>query len=143
MSKQYLIEFQKKGIRVLKKLEEDVLSNMIVCANDAYYNKDQVIDDNTYDILKEYIERTYPDNTTIQLVGAPIDKNKVTLPYQMWSQNKIKPDTNALRNWMKKYEGPFVISGKLDGISAFMSKPKKVENYIHGVKLLKAWTSVI
>ena len=125
LSKQYLIEFQKKGIRVLKKLEEDVLSNMIVCANDAYYNKDQVIDDNTYDILKEYIERVYPDNTTIQLVGAPIDKNKVTLPYQMWSQNKIKPDTNALRNWMKKYDGPFVISGKLDGISALYVQTKE------------------
>ena len=94
---------------------------MIIYSNDAYYNENNIIDDNTYDILKEYIERTYPDNTTIQLVGAPIVKDKVTLPYQMWSQNKIKPDTTALSNWMKKYKGPFVISGKLDGISALFA----------------------
>ena len=128
LSKKHLIAFQKKGIQVLKKLDESVLSDMIVCANDLYYNKDQVIDDNTYDILKEYIERIYPNNTTIQLVGAPIDKNKVTLPYQMWSQNKIKPDTNALKRWMKKYEGPFVISGKLDGISALYVQTKAGKN---------------
>ena len=35
----------------------------------------------------------------------------------MWSQNKINL-IKSLRNWMKKYKGPFVISGKLDGISA-------------------------
>ena len=117
-SRDRLVEFSKKGITVLKKLSENQLSDMIIYANDAYFNKKPVIDDNAYDVLKEYIERTYPDNQTIQLVGAPIDKNKVVLPYEMWSQNKIKPDTNALRNWMKKYKGPFVISGKLDGISA-------------------------
>ena len=116
--KQNVLDFKKKGIAILKKFDEETLSSMIIYSNDAYYNEKPVIDDNTYDILKEYIERTYPDNTTIQLVGAPIVKDKVTLPYQMWSQNKIKPDTTALSNWMKKFKGPFVISGKLDGISA-------------------------
>lgn len=118
LTKERLLEFGKNGITVLKRLTETDLSEMIVYANDSYYNKKPIVEDNTYDILKEYIERVYPDNTTIQLVGAPINKEKVALPYQMWSQNKIKPDTTALSNWMKKYKGPYVISGKLDGISA-------------------------
>ena len=33
------------------------------------------------------------------------------------SMDKVKPDTNKLKNWLKKYNGPYVISDKLDGIS--------------------------
>ena len=116
--KEHLLELKKGGISVLKKLTEKQLSQMIIYANDAYYNKKPVLDDNTYDILKEYIERTYPDNATIKLVGAPMDKGMVALPYEMWSMDKIKPDTKALPKWLKKHKGPYVISGKLDGISA-------------------------
>jgi DNA ligase (NAD+) len=116
--KEHLLEFQENGITVLKKLNEAQLSKMIIYANDAYYNKKSILDDNTYDILKEYIGRTYPTNTVIEQIGAPMDKGMVALPYQMWSMDKIKPDTKALGKWLKKYKGPFVISGKLDGISA-------------------------
>ena len=104
---------------------------MIIYANDAYYNKKPVIDDNTYDILKEYIERTYPENTTIKLVGAPMDKGMVALPYEMWSMDKIKPDTKALPKWLKKHKGPYVISGKLDGISALYTTEGRRTKTIH------------
>jgi len=39
------------------------------------------------------------------------------LPYQMWSMDKIKPDTGALAKWTKKFKGPYVISCKVDGVS--------------------------
>ena len=117
-AKEHLLEFQEKGISVLKKRTEAQLSNMIIYANDAYYNKKPILDDNTYDIMKEYMERTYPDNPTLDLVGAPMEKGMVPLPYELWSMDKIKPDTKALGKWLTKYKGPFVISGKLDGISA-------------------------
>ena len=39
------------------------------------------------------------------------------LPYQMWSMDKIKPDTDALPKWTKKFKGPYVISCKVDGVS--------------------------
>jgi NAD-dependent DNA ligase len=35
----------------------------------------------------------------------------------MGSMDKIKPDTSALATWMTKYKGPYVLSGKLDGVS--------------------------
>ena len=82
---------------------------MIHYANDAYYNKKPVISDNVYDILKEYIQRNYPDNIAITEVGAPVEKNKVALPYYMGSMEKIKPDTGALTRWKKKFKGPYVI----------------------------------
>ena len=35
----------------------------------------------------------------------------------MASMDKIKPDTNALSQWMNKFKGPYVLSCKLDGVS--------------------------
>ena len=73
--------------------------------------------DNEYDILSEYFSKKFPKNNVVNEVGASVEKNKVTLPYEMWSMDKIKPDTNILLNWMKKYDGPYVLSCKLDGVS--------------------------
>jgi NAD-dependent DNA ligase len=35
--------------------------------------------------------------------------------------DKIKPDSNALPGWVKKYSGPYVLSCKLDGVSGLYS----------------------
>jgi len=39
----------------------------------------------------------------------------------MWSMDKIKPDTNIITTWKQKYNGPYVISCKLDGVSGLYS----------------------
>jgi NAD-dependent DNA ligase len=109
--------FKTNGIKELESLTEKELSEIIILANNEYYNKNPLLTDNEYDIIKEFIEKKYPRNEAIQNVGAPVTKNKVTLPYNMPSMDKIKPDTNALTNWMNKYKGPYVISCKLDGVS--------------------------
>ena len=53
----------------------------------------------------------------LQQIGAPVTRNKVELPFNMPSMDKIKPDTNILDKWKKKYNGPYVLSCKLDGVS--------------------------
>ena len=111
------IKFQSDGISFLLTQNEKSLSKMIITANKQYYNNNPTLSDNEYDILKEYIERTYPNNKTIRQIGAPVERNKVELPYPMPSMDKIKPDTKALANWMKKYNGPYILSVKLDGVS--------------------------
>ena len=109
--------FKEKGISVIEGLTEQQVTDIIVTANDSYYNtKKPLMTDNEYDIVREYAETKYPNNETIKQVGAPIEKNKVTLPYNMPSMDKIKPDTSALVNWMGKYKGPYVLSCKLDGV---------------------------
>jgi DNA ligase (NAD+) len=120
--KEHIQEFKTKGLSFLNTLNEDNLTQMIVISNDAYYNtKKSLMTDNEYDILREYIMNKYPENTIVKNIGAPITKNKVTLPYNMPSMDKIKPDTNALSNWMVKYKGPYVLSCKLDGVSGMYS----------------------
>jgi NAD-dependent DNA ligase len=115
-----LKKFLKKGVGFLSTLDEEILSKMIERANYLYYNKKSIINDETYDILKEYIEDKYPDNKAIKLVGAPIiaKSEKVELPYYLGSMDKMKPDTKILDKWIKKYKGPYIISTKLDGVSA-------------------------
>ncbi len=109
--------FKNEGINVIQDLTEKQLTDFIKKANDDYYNKVPVLTDNEYDIVKEYAERKYPKNEMITVIGAPVKKNKVTLPYNMPSMDKIKPDTGALVKWMAKYTGPYVLSCKLDGVS--------------------------
>jgi len=118
--------FKTNGISVLEGLKEKELEKMIVRTNDAYYNSEApLLTDNEYDILKEFVEKKFPKNAVIKEVGAPVEKNKVTLPYHMASMDKIKPDTGALNAWKAKYKGPYVTSCKLDGVSGMYSTEQK------------------
>ena len=117
-AKQHMLDFKKDGVSVLEKLSETELENMITVANEQYYNtKKPIASDAEYDIIVEYMERNYPNNLVLEGVGAKVEKNKVTLPYEMASMDKIKPDTGALHSWKTKYNGPYVLSCKLDGVS--------------------------
>ena len=110
-------QFKSEGINVLENIPEQRYVTLIQKANDAYYNNNPLMTDNEFDIMKEYFEKKFPNNPVLQNIGAPITKNKVTLPYHMPSMDKIKPDTDALNKWMKKYTGNYVLSCKLDGVS--------------------------
>ena len=99
---------------------------MIRAANDAYYcYQNPILTDNEYDILREYTIKHFPKNKAVTeghtKCKMDIVKNKVKLPYEMWSMDKIKPDTGALDKWKKKYSGPYVLSCKLDGVSGLYS----------------------
>ena len=109
--------FKKEGINALENIPEQRYVTIIQKANDAYYNNKPLMTDNEFDIVKEYFEKKFPNNPVLQTIGAPITKNKVSLPYNMPSMDKIKPDTDALDKWMKKYTGNYVLSCKLDGVS--------------------------
>jgi len=120
-------QFKKNGIHVLEVLGEPELSSMIEEANKAYhFNKTPLMTDNEYDILKEYLENKFPTSAVLQEVGAPIiEKNKVALPYEMASMDKIKPDTGALATWKTRFTGPYLISCKLDGVSGLYVRDEK------------------
>lgn len=117
-STDYIQLYKTKGITILEQLTIQDLENMLKNANDAYYNKTPLLTDNEFDIIKEFIQTKYPGNTVAEEIGAPIQgKNKVQLPFEMASMDKIKPDSGALPSWMESYRGPYVLSCKLDGVS--------------------------
>ena len=121
--KHFISEYKKHGQPVLDAMIEKDLSDMLRYANKKYYcNSKSVMTDEQYDILKEFIEEKFPSNEAIKeghtQCSVAVEKRKATLPYEMWSMDKIKPDSNAVTNWLKKYKGPYALSAKLDGISA-------------------------
>ena len=121
-----LTKFLKEGITGLKKMSEQELTQLIQKANNEYYcNTNPIMTDNQYDILREYTLEHYPNNEVAKeghkMCDITIERNKVKLPYEMWSMDKIKPDTNAIDKWKKKYKGPYILSAKLDGMSALYS----------------------
>jgi len=113
------------NINTLDELSEKELSDIIHTANNAYYlNNQPILTDNEYDILCDYTIKRFPKNKIAKeghtkCIGK--QKQKVKLPYEMWSMDKIKPDTNALQRWIKTYQGPYVLSCKLDGVSGLYS----------------------
>ena len=119
---------KKDGIETLKLLSKEDIEAIIKKANDAYYNNKTLMSDNIYDIIKEFLEANYPESTILDEIGAPVEKNKIKLPYFMPSMDKIKPNTNAIVGYIEKYSGPYVISAKLDGVSGLYTtegdKPK-------------------
>lgn len=134
--KEQLEQFLKNGISVLDTMTEAELVEILKHADQEYYcNTNPVMSDSEYDILREYIVKKYPNNPDADTghEKCEIEKNRVTLPYQMWSMDKIKPDSNALKRFKQDYAGPYVLSCKLDGISAlYTTEQDKPRLYTRG-----------
>ena len=114
--------FKEKGISFLDTLKKEELESIIKYANKEFHsyvekNTKVTLTDGEYDIIKEYIESKYPELEVLNEIGADFEKNKVDLPVNMPSMNKIKPTTDAVSDWKKKYKGKYVLSCKLDGVS--------------------------
>jgi DNA ligase (NAD+) len=124
--------FKKDGVTFLETQTETTLVEMIVNANKMYYNEHSTspLTDNEFDVLKEYTEKRYPKNMVVKQIGAPVKRNKVRLPYEMWSMDKIKPSTNAIEKYLTKYKSPksYILSTKLDGVSGMYSTEGGVGN---------------
>jgi NAD-dependent DNA ligase len=84
-------------------------------ASHNYYETDKPsMTDEEYDVLRERLYELDPANSFFNEVGSLPEKARINLPHAMPSLRKIKPDTlSGIR-----LSGPFVITDKLDGISA-------------------------
>jgi NAD-dependent DNA ligase len=122
---EFINNFKKNGTNALDTLSADNFVYILRELTKAYHNQTPLLTDSEYDIIKEYFEMKYLLEYLLwsKEVGAPVEqnKNKAVLPYEMGSMDKIKPDTNALLSWTKKFKGPYVLSCKLDGVSGLYS----------------------
>lgn len=120
---------------LIKNLEEDALlygnklsimnlEQIILKASYAYYNTDtSILSDNVFDTLIELLNDKAPDSKVLNQIGSQLldnVSNKIILPYHLGSMDKVKPGSSQLRLWLDKYEGPFCISEKLDGLSGLL-----------------------
>ena len=100
------------------------LEKVLTLASQKYYSDEEpIISDQVYDILLEVLQARDPNNKVITNIGYKSVKDKIKIPYFMGSMNKIKTK-DGVKTWLTKYDisSQFVISDKLDGISALYSK---------------------
>ena len=104
-------------------MNANTIAQQLERAAAAYYETDKpTMTDAEYDTLKEKLESIAPQHPFLQQVGATPTTGRVQLPHYMPSLRKVKPDTLA----SVSLKGPFVVSEKLDGISAL---------WIHGMNV--------
>ena len=123
-------------IEIISVLSIEDLENVITYAADKYYNTNKpVISDALYDIMIDFLRMKAPKSNVLKTVGAKVkdNKKKVTLDYHLGSMDKIKPPSNQLAIWAKKYSPPYNLSDKLDGISALLTyNENKICMYTRG-----------
>jgi DNA ligase (NAD+) len=125
--KKFAPKLRTDGIKLLEQSGEEQLAKIIKEANKLYYNETPIMNDNEFDMIKEYMESKYPDNKILNEIGAPISKKeKVDLPYFMGSMDKLKTE-ESINKWIEKYPADYIIpsgyiiSAKLDGVSGLYS----------------------
>jgi NAD-dependent DNA ligase len=107
--------------------KEDIFTWMLtlaVEANNTYHQvkNNPILPDNDFDALKEFLLALNPKKAAVlKQVGADISdtdaRGKVTLPFPMGSQEKIKPGGDLLKFIAKSKDTEYIASDKLDGIS--------------------------
>jgi DNA ligase (NAD+) len=118
-----LLKSNKDPIEIASDFSIKELEEIVNYAADKYYNTSKaVISDELYDVLIDFLKLKAPKSLVLKNIGAKVKtKNKVTLDYWLGSMDKIKPPSNQLGIWSKKYKGPYNLSDKLDGVSALVT----------------------
>jgi DNA ligase (NAD+) len=95
--------------------------------SDYYYNEPRpLVDDDVFDTMNDVLKKRDPNNAFLFQTGVTEATEKdVQLPYSMPSLEKIKPGEKSLTSWFKKYNGPYMVMDKLDGISVQIYKDSK------------------
>lgn len=128
------VTFLKDPIGNASEIPPKKLTTFLRKLSASYYNESKSpVTDQVFDELKDILREKDPDNEFLDEVGAPIVGTKVKLPYPMGSLDKVKPDNKKFDKWVITYKGPYVLSDKMDGISAMLHKTKdNVKLYTRG-----------
>ena len=115
------------------------LAKIIRAANKAYYSdgaQKPLMTDDEYDNFCAELAHLDPQHAALSEghTGSQVTRRKTVLPYELWSLDKIKPDTPALDKWRQQFAAPpaYVVSCKLDGISALCQMQGQMQGQAQG-----------
>jgi len=120
----------------IRKMQMQQLVETLQKANWMYHNTDKILmTDDEYDRGLEQLRSINPAHPFLSLVGASSasSKSEVLLPRIMGSLDKIRYG-EGLDRWKKKFSGSkYIITEKLDGLSALLVCQGKVKKlYLRG-----------
>jgi len=103
------------------------LVDILEYLSDLYHNTSDVtkiVSDQIFDELEEILRQRSPNNKYFKNIGAKVNvKKKVKLPVRMPSLEK-KKDDKSVNRFIEKFKNNFVLSDKLDGVSAMYHNGK-------------------
>lgn len=108
-----------------KNVDVKQLVEFLEKTNDDYHNKGESdISDDVFDTLLLILKEKNPNHPFLKVIGSDVKGKKVKLPFWLGSMEKIK-DAKKLAQWLKKNKAnEYVISDKLDGMSALYYEDK-------------------
>ena len=116
---------QKDPYNYSKNLDVKKLEQVIKYIADKFFNGESVISDSIFDLLIDFLRYKDPKNKVLKNIGAKVkSKNKVKLDYHLGSMDKIKPPSKQLEKWLNEYKPEYILSDKLDGVSALLTYKK-------------------
>jgi DNA ligase (NAD+) len=100
-------------------LDNAELTRELKFLNQKYREGNPVVSDDVFDYLSDVLRERDPNNPFFKEIGAPVvdAKNKIELPYKMFSLDKIKNEEKPLALWKSKFPNDVLVSLKLDGNS--------------------------
>lgn len=114
----------------VKKLNNKQLTDIIIELKNSYYSGDELVPDYVFDILEDILRDRDPNNIILKKIDKiDEDYQQENLDYFMHSQNKAKEGTGDIDKWLNKYNGPYVVSHKIDGISLLLIYKKTTSNF--------------
>lgn len=126
-----VIEFKKDPNDFIENNNVKQLIKLAKYLSGKYYNSEQIVTDDEYDLLIDKIKYLDPKNSFLKEIGTDCKQNNIVdLPFYMGSMDKIKNSKNII-DWSNKFKGPYYISDKLDGISALLELDKKNGNKLY------------
>ena len=76
----------------IETMSVDDIVTIINITTEHYYKKSPLIDDNTFDILLDYLRLKDPKNKVLKQIGTlVVNKEDVELPYFLGSMDKLRP----------------------------------------------------
>ena len=115
----YINELNKDAFLTADKMNVKELEELILSANDAFFNSgNPIISDAIFDMLVDFLKIKNPKSKVLKEIGSQIKdpKLKHELPYKLYSMDKKKKD-KEINDWFSKYDAPYIVSMKLDGLS--------------------------
>ena len=115
----YINELNKDAFMTADKMSVEELEELILKANDAFFNSgNTIISDAIFDMLVDFLKMKNSKSKVLKQIGSQIKdpKLKQKLPYKLYSMDKKKKEKEIL-DWFSKYDAPYIVSMKLDGLS--------------------------
>ena len=114
-----ILDALERDLGTARNLTSTQLADILERADKNYHvHGHPIVSDDVYDYIKDVLQKIDPSNPALKKVGHP--SGKVVLPKYMGSMDKIKGNEKELSRWCGKFPGPYVITNKLDGISALL-----------------------